>query len=346
MEAMGPTDNTDPPMRKEETRVTMATVGRMAGVSQVTVSRALSDPSKVSAETMKRIREAIALTGFVPNALAGALASRKSMMVSVLVPSIENIFYANMLAPFCTEIKNQGYQVMLSETGFDPEEEAAAVEAHLSRRPDAMLLTGVHHAAHTRRMLLGANVPVVEVWDLTETPIDLCVGFSHAAAGQAVADFAHDAGYTRVAGVCASDERAQRRLVAFAERFRTLTNREVPLASTGPASLLAGRAAIAELLDRQGFSGGLVACSSDLLAQGVLIEAAARGLRVPDDLAVVGFGDQALAAAVEPALTTVRVNREEMGRTAAHALLARISGDPPSQKVINVGFTFVRRASA
>ncbi|MCA2013584.1 LacI family DNA-binding transcriptional regulator [Cereibacter sphaeroides] len=344
---MSQSDDPTPISRKRNPRgVTMEAVGRMAGVSQVTVSRALSDPSKVSPETMARIREAIAVTGFVPNALAGALASRKSMMVSALVPSITNIVYASMLAPFSEELKSRGYQILLSETGFDPEEEAVTVEAHLSRRPDAILLTGVHHAPRTRRMLLGADVPVVEVWDMTETPIDLCVGFSHAASGRAVADFAREAGYRRAAGICAGDERAQRRLAAFAESFGQSSGTEVPVARTTRGNLAAGRAMLAELIDERGFTGGLVACSSDVLAQGVLIEAAARGLSVPGDLAVVGFGDQELAAAVEPGLTTIRVNREALGRAAAQALLARIDGGNPSQNLIDVGFTLIRRASA
>ncbi len=344
---MNQSDDPAPIPRKRNPRgVTMEAVGRMAGVSQVTVSRALSDPSKVSPETMARIREAIAVTGFVPNALAGALASRRSMMVSALVPSITNIVYATMLAPFSDELKSRGYQILLSETGFDPEEEAATVEAHLSRRPDAMLLTGVHLAARTRRMLLGADLPVVEVWDITETPIDLCVGFSHAASGRAVAEFAHGAGYRQAAGICAGAERAQRRLSAFAERFGTLSGTDVPVARTERGNLASGRALLTQLIDKRGFTGGVVACSSDVLAQGVLIEAAARGLSVPRDLAVVGFGDQELADAVEPALTTVRVNREALGRAAAQALLTRIDGATPSRSVIDVGFTLIRRASA
>ena len=325
----------------------METVGRMAGVSQVTVSRALSDPSKVSPETLARIREAIAATGFVPNALAGALASQKSMLVSALVPSITNIVYAGMLATFSAEMRARGYQILLSETGFDAEDEAATVEAHLSRRPDAILLTGVHHAPRTRRMLLGAGVPVVEVWDITDTPIDLCVGFSHPAAGRAMADFALQAGYGAAAGITAGDERARRRLGAFAEHFsQGRGGTPVPIVATGAASLASGRALLAELIDRHGFVGGVIACSSDVLAHAVLIEAAACGLSVPGDLAVIGFGDQDLAAAVEPALTTVRVNREALGRAGANAVLTRIQGGEPPERVIDIGFSLIRRASA
>ena len=323
-------------------RVTMTTVGRMAGVSQVTVSRALSDPSKVSPDTLARIREAIEATGFVPNALAGALASSRSRLVSALVPSITNIVYASMIQSFSEGMRAGGYQILLSETGFDPEEEAAVAAAHLSRRPDAILLTGIHHGAGTRRMLLGAGIPVVEVWDLTNSPLDVCVGFSHVDAGRAVAAFAREAGYARAGAISAGDERARRRRDAFAQAFGAPVERaDLP----GAASLAGGREGLSHLLS-SGFREGVVFCSSDLLAQGALVEAHARGLDVPRDVAVIGFGDQGFAAHMEPALTTVRVDREALGMAAAEALLARIDGRDVPQARVDVGFEIVRRGSA
>lgn len=251
--------------------VTMATIGKLAGVSQVTVSRALSNPAKVSPDTLQRIREAIRVTGFVPNALAGALASKKSCLITALVPSITNVVYSSLLHGFAELMREKGYQLMVSETGFDPEAEEALIFTHLSRRPDGILLTGIHHSASARKMLLGAGIPVVEVWDITESPIDCCVGFSHVEAGRRVAEFAHDVGYRRAATVTAGDERAIRRRDAFRARFGALTGTEQTLGvddCTGPAPLAAGRAALAELVDTYGFRGGVVFCSSDQIAHG------------------------------------------------------------------------------
>ena len=327
--------------------VTMEMVGRIAGVSQVTVSRALSNPGKVSTETLQRIREAIAVTGFVPNALAGALASRRSRLVSALVPSITNITYASMVKSFGEEMRGRGYQIMLSECGTDPAQEEAVVTAHLSRRPDAMLLVGTRHSASTRKMLLAAGIPVVEVWDVTETPIDLCVGFSHVEAGKAVARFAHAAGYARAACATAGDERALRRKDAFSAEFQALTGTSVPTAQfESEASLAIGRAGLARLLDTDGFESGVVHCSSDLIAHGVLLEAGARGLAVPRDVAVIGFGDQGFARDTTPALSSVRVDRSALGSRAAGAILGRLDGGQSPPTVTNVGFEIVRRDSA
>lgn len=327
--------------------VTMETVGRLAGVSQVTVSRALNDPSKVSPATLEKIRHAIEVTGFVPNALAGALASSRSKLITALVPSITNIVYSAMIKAFADGIGGHGYHILLSETGFDPKDEEKLILTHLSRRPDAMVLTGIHHSAEARRVLLAAGIPVVELWDSTETPIDLCVGFSHVEAGRAVADYVVNAGYRRAATVSAGDERALRRKDAFIREIARRSAIEVTdVAFEGSASLAHGRDALRRLIDRDGFEGGAIFCSSDLLAHGVVIEANARRLAIPQQFAVIGFGDQDFAADVAPALTSVRVDRAQLGLTAAKALLARFAGEPSPPRMIDLGFEIVRRESA
>ncbi|RYH02838.1 LacI family DNA-binding transcriptional regulator [Salipiger sp. IMCC34102] len=309
----------------------MEDVGKIAGVSQVTVSRALSDPSKVSKATLDRVRAAIKATGFVPNAAAGALASRRSRLISALVPSITNIVYSSFIQAFSERIRANGYQILLSETGFDHHDEEATVLAHLSRQPDAILLTGIHHSRETRRMLLASGIPVVEVWDISDTPIDTCVGFDHAAAARTVAEFAHDNGYRSAATITAADSRARQRQESFAQHFEAAGGAPVvDVDIGGPASIASGRTALTQILASPDMKSTrpFVFCSSDLLAHGALIEAAKRGIAVPRELAVMGFGDQDFAAALEPPLTSLRVDRELLGHRAADALIARIDGHP------------------
>ncbi|ALI55322.1 transcriptional regulator, LacI family [Celeribacter marinus] len=328
-------------------QVTMAAVGRLAGVSQVTVSRALSHPDKVSAQTLLRINDAIKVTGFVPNALAGALASKKSNLISALIPSLTNIVYATFITAFSEKLREHGYQILLSETGFEPEAEEALVATHLSRRPDAILLTGIHHSARARQMLLGAGIPIVEVWDITDSPVDMCVGFDHVEAGRRAAEFLFEQGNTRAATITAKDERAVRRQSAFANRFEYLSKGHVAESNTGgPASIRAGRDALSDLIENHGLTSGAVFCSSDLLAQGALIEAQARGIPVPQGISIMGFGDQDFARDVEPSLTTVAIDRTRLGHVTAEALLARINGTQRPKSVTDIGFEIVRRTSA
>jgi len=332
--------------------VTMATVGRLAGVSQVTVSRALSHPAKVSDDTMRKIREAIEITGYVPNAVAGALASRRTRLITALVPSITNIVYSSLLHGFSGIMRGEGYQIMLSETGFDAADEEAAIGAHLSRRPDGLLLTGIHHSATARRMLMAASIPVVEIWDMTKTPIDCCVGFSHGDTGRMAADFAVKADYKHAATLSAGDERAERRRVAFAAQFESATGTEVTTISlpVGTATLEMGRQGVARLVDegllQNRLESTVIHCSSDVIAHGALIEARTRGLRVPQDLAIIGFGDQDFAAHTDPSLTTIRIDRDQLGRAAAEALLSRFAGDTSVPSILPVRFELMRRGSA
>ena len=325
----------------------MATVGRLAGVSQVTVSRALSDPSKVSSVTLQKIQHAIDVTGFVPNAVAGALASRRSKLISALMPSLTNSIYSTMVQSFSDLMRDNGYELLLSECGYQAETEEKLIVTHLSRRPDAFYLTGIHHTVRARQMLIGADIPVVEVWDLTDTPIDICVGFHHREIGRAVADFALNAGYKNAGTVIAGDERAQRRRDAFVERFTagggTCSGN---VCFSDSASVAHGRAGLTRLIEEHGFSSGVITCSSDLMAHGILIEAQKRKISVPEQIAVIGFGDQNFAAHVEPALTTVRVDRPALGACAAQAILRRLDGGRPEQSSVDIGFELIRRQSA
>ncbi|MGR3803107.1 LacI family DNA-binding transcriptional regulator [Marinibacterium profundimaris] len=335
------------PARSASRGVTMEAVGRMAGVSQVTVSRALSDPSKVSAATLRKINEAIAATGFVPNAIAGALASSRSKLITALVPSITNIVYAAMIRAFSQRMREAGYQILLSETGFDPAEEERTIATHLSRRPDAILLTGIHHSPQARRMLLASGIPVVEVWDFTDSPIDICIGFRHVETGRAAAEFAVERGDTAAATISAGDERARRRKAAFSEHFTRLTG--TPVAEIDfdeMATVARGRKGMARLIDDHGFTSGIVFCSSDVLAHGAIIEATKRGFAIPGDIAVIGFGDQEFAGDVEPPITTIKVDLEAFGRTAADALLRRFEGSSTPDTAIDLGFEIIRRQSA
>lgn len=325
--------------------VTMSTVAKMAGVTQATVSRAINSPEKVSAKTLSKINQAISLTGYVPNLVAGALASNKSKMIAAVIPSITNIVYAAMLQEFSKQLRKAGFQTIMVESGFSAQEEEALVTSLLSRRPDGILLTGIHHSSDCRRRLLAANIPVVEVWDYTQNPIDICVGFSHIDSAAKVADFSFAKGHTQAAVVSAGDERASRRKSAFCERFKLLTGNDPKrIDFPSAATIRRGREALVELL-AQGFSRGLIFCSSDLLAHGVLIEAQRCGLKVPDDFSVVGFGDQDYAADTLPPLTTVKIDRVQLGAEAAGALLNRINGAENIAKKIDVGFEIIERGS-
>jgi LacI family gluconate utilization system Gnt-I transcriptional repressor len=323
--------------------ITLSDVAQLAKVAPITASRALNTPDQVSAEVLARVREAVHRTGYVPNRLAGGLASARSRLVAAVVPTISGPVFMPTVQSLTEELARHGLQLMLGQSGYADSREDALLEAIIGRRPDGIVLTGIMHSAEGRRRLLASGIPVVETWDLTPTPIDMLVGFSHADVGRRVATFLHERGHRRLAIVAGDDERAQRRNRAFVDAAAALGLPE-PMVTLVPAptTLKSGRASVAALLERR---VSAVFCSSDLLALGVLTEAHAREVDVPKSLAVVGFGDLEFAADLHPALTTVRIDGAAMGRQAAAFLVERAQGRAVAQRVVDIGFEIVERAS-
>jgi LacI family gluconate utilization system Gnt-I transcriptional repressor len=339
---------TDPVPRRSRRgsgAVTLHDVAKLAGVAPITASRALNTPGQVSEEVRKRVGEAIARTGYVPNTLAGGLASSRSRLVAAVVPTIAGPVFLETIQSLTQALAESGYQLMLGQSGYVGNREDALLAAIIGRRPDGIVLTGIMHSTEGRRRLLAAGIPVVETWDLTPTPIDMLVGFSHAEVGGAVARYLHGKGRRRLAVVAGDDERARRRVDAFTATARALGLDDVAVVVVAaPTTLKSGRAALADLMQRADDVDG-VFCSSDLLALGVMTEARARSIAVPEAIAIVGFGDLEFAADLHPALTTVRIDGMAIGRQAAQFIVDRAEGRVVDPRVVDLGFSIVERAS-
>jgi LacI family gluconate utilization system Gnt-I transcriptional repressor len=337
--------------RRGTGRVRITDVAKLAGVSAITVSRVVNDPDSVASETLRRVREAIDRTGYVPNLLAGGLASSRSRLIAALVPTIASPVFQATWEALTDTFAAAGYQVTFGQTGYGGAREDELTKALIARRPDGIVLTGIMRLPSARRRLIGADIPVVETWDLTPTPIDMLVGFSHEYIGEAVAAYLYARKKVRIAVITAADERARRRakgLTVAAARLGIATTvaSEIPtFVAAAPGTLGSGRKGLTDLLARYPKIDA-VFCSSDMLALGVLIEAQARGIPVPERIAVVGYGDLNFAADTVPALTTVSVDGPAIGRLAARCIIDRAQGRSVAEPVIDVGFSIVERASA
>ena len=326
---------------------TLIDVAKVAGVSPITVSRALHRPEVVSKAAREKVLAAVREVGYVSNMLAGSLASNRSRLVAILLPTIANSIFADTVQALMDRLTAAGYQTLLGLTGYSAEQEEKLIEALLGRRPDGIVLTGTLHTEASRQRLAQSGIPVVESWDLSEDPLDMLVGFSHEAVGEAIARHLLGKGYQRYAVVSIGDPRGLRRCNSLiAELGRHGCDGIPAQILTPPATLEVGRIGLRQLLN-QGHQPEVVVCSSDTIAQGVLAEAASRGLCVPKDLAVMGFGDLSSAAQVHPPLSTVRVDGTRMGEEIAQALLQRFSYPAGSADPVRVdtGFTLIDRQS-
>ncbi|GHC32796.1 LacI family transcriptional regulator [Kushneria pakistanensis] len=331
--------------------VRLSDVAAAAGVAAMTVSRALNQPELVSERTRERVQRAVIETGYVPNRVAGALASSRSRMVAVLVPTVAHSLFADVVQSMTDTLACEGYQVLLGLTGYQREQEEAVVETVLSRRPDALVVAGTRHSSATRQRLEAARIPVVEIWDMSDDPLDMLIGFSHHAVGAAVAEHLLGCGYQRFGQVMADDPRSHQRAEGFNARIKAeqATRPQAGIKVTThwadiPASLAGGRSGGAALLARMPDCEAIV-CGSDTLAMGVIAEAQSRAMAIPDALAVMGFGDMGFAAATWPALSTVRIDGAGIGRLTADHLLKRFETrhHEPLHDVLDIGFEIVAR---
>ncbi|MBB6114004.1 LacI family gluconate utilization system Gnt-I transcriptional repressor [Rahnella inusitata] len=339
-------NNTQKTYKNRTRSATLEDVAKEAGLSPMTVSRALNNPKVVRPATISRVMDAVNITGYIPNMLAGGLATSRTKLIAVVVPQINNNMFVDTVQAISDELALRGYHMLLCIVGYEPEAETDIVATLLSRRPDGIVLTGIHHTSELKRIILNANIPVVEIWDLTPTPIDMLIGFSHEKVGNAIGAYFLDKGFTRFGFICASDRRAVVRKKGAQAVLRTRPEHEIEeLIVSRPANMEVGRNALRQMMaDGKRFDA--IICSSDTLAQGAIMEAEAQGLRVPGDLSVIGFADLNFAAHNRPAITTVSVDKWELGVKAARMLADKIEGIPVAETVVDLGYSLVIRESA
>ena len=331
--------------RRSSGAITLRDVAKLAGVAPITASRALNTPDQVSGEVLKKVKEAVDRTGYVPNRMAGGLASARSRLIAAIVPSTVISVFNETIETLNGTLFDAGYQLMLGQSGYSQAREEMLLEAVIGRRPDGIFITGIMPPGKARTGLLASGIPVVETWDLTPTPIDMLVGFSHAQIGRDVAQFFIQKGRRHLAIVRAEDERADRRTRAFIDTVTAHGLGEVHVENVGALrTLRSGRNAMAKILATRP-QVDAVFCSSDLLAMGVLTEARARNIRVPESISVMGFGDVPFVADMIPALSTVRINGAHIGQIAARHLMDRAEGRAVAQPIVDVGFAIIERDS-
>lgn len=309
----------------------MADVARAAGLSPMTVSRAFRADAAVGEETRARVLRIAEEMGYVFDATASGLRSQRTGFVAVTAPSINNANFADTVNALSAELGRAGLQVLLGYDLYDPAEEERLIAQLLRRRPEAIVVTGGAHTPRSRRLLQAAGVPVVEIWDLPADPVGHVVGFSNAACMETMVDHLVARGARRIAfigGDISDDTRGADRRRGFQRAMRRCgldPSRLLPIGAP-PASMATGAAAMAAAFDA-GAALDAVIGVSDLAAFGALTECQRRGVRVPHDLMIAGFGAYEIAAVSVPTITTIDPHPSEIGRRTG-ALVTRLLANP------------------
>lgn len=316
---------------------TLKDVALRVGVSLNTVSRSLRAPHTVRLELRQRIQSVLDELNYVPNRLAGGLAGSHTGVIGVIVTSLHYSEFATIIEAMQERLAEAGLQVMIGNSRYEPDEELRLVRAMLSWRPAAVVIVGTDHHPRARELLALSGKPVIEVWDCADPLVDSGVGMDHRAIGAMQVNHLFEQGCRQLAFVGslrAHDQRARKRLEGATERARQL--RLPPLVEATEAAI--GHPAMGDrLLDlalRKDASIDGVICNSDVVAHGVLMGLRRQQRKVPDEVAVVGFGENPSNACIQPQLTSVSPPRFEIGYRTADLILKRMDGMPPERILI------------
>jgi LacI family transcriptional regulator, gluconate utilization system Gnt-I transcriptional repressor len=327
--------------------LTLRDVAREAGVSAITASRALRTPHIVSPDTRAKVKAAVETLGYVPNPAAQALASSRSRMIGVIIPSVTNQIFADFMAGVMDSAEGGPYEPQFANTRYRSHREVELLRLFNTQRPAGMIVTGIDQSPDARRIIEQMDCPVVQVLEVGSDPIDMMIGCDQTEAGRCAVRHLIEQGYRRIGFLGARmDPRAQRRLAGYRDVLAVAGLGSPSLIVTTPqaSSASLGGRLMSDLLATAP-DVDAVFCNNDDVALGALFECQRRGIKVPTQMGIVGFNDLDVVSVSVPSITSVRIDRYGMGVEAVRMLRAAIAGRRPEPAVINQGFSLMIRQS-
>ena len=321
--------------------LTLRDVSEASGVSEMTVSRVLRNRGDVSGPTRERVLAAAKNLGYVPNKIAGALASSRVNLVAVVIPSLSNMVFPEVLTGINQVLEDTELQPVVGVTDYLAEKEEKVLYEMLSWRPSGVIIAGLEHSDATTAMLKAAGIPVVEIMDSDGMPVDAVVGISHRRAGREMAKAILKAGYSRIGFLGTKmplDHRARKRFEGFTEHLaKSGIEIEDRAFYSGGSALAKGREMTADMLERSPELDFLY-YSNDLIGVGGLLYLLERGIDVPGQIGLAGFNGVELLQGLPRKLATMDACRLEIGRAAARIVAERVK-DPQAQIETSITLT-------
>ncbi len=326
-------------------RPVLQDVADRVGITKMTVSRYLRNPERVSVALGHKIALALDELGYIPNRAPDMLSNATSRAIGVLLPSLTNQVFADVLRGIETVTDAAGYQTLLSHFGYDPQKEERQLRSLLGWNIDGLILTERHHTPGSLRMIGIDGIPVVEMMDSVSPCLDMAVGFDNVEAARQMTRAILAKGHRHTVYLGARfDERTLQKQQGYEIAMREAHLEPHSVMMTAASSFSAGARLLRETQQRYPQTDSLF-CTNDDLAAGAMFECQRQGLHIPGQMAIAGFHGHDIAHVVTPPLATVLTPRERIGREAATMLLACINGDQPMSKRRDVGFDIIAGGS-
>jgi len=315
--------------RSNKRPLTLRDVSEASGVSEMTVSRVLRNKGDVSQATRDRVQDAARALGYVPNKIAGALASQRVNLVGVIIPSLKNMVFPEVLSGVSAALEDTELQPVVGVTDYSPEKEEKVLFEMLSWRPSGIIIAGLEHTEPARLMLERAGIPIVEIMDTDGEAVDANVGISHRRAGRLMGEAIVEAGYKKIGFLGTKmplDHRARKR---FEGLTRALADHGIEIADqefySGGSALSKGREMTQAMLSRTPDLDFLY-YSNDMIGAGGLLYLREEGVDIPGRIGLAGFNGVELLDGLPLQLATMDACRADIGEAAARIISDRNSG--------------------
>ena len=325
-------------MAIKKKRPTLQDIADRVGVTKMTVSRCLRDPAQVSQTIREKVEQAVEELGYIPNRAPDILSNAKSNAIGVLVPSLTNQVFAEVIRGIESVTTPAGYQTMIAHYSYSEELEEQSIASLLSYNVDAIILSENVHTDKARKMLQTASIPVVEIMDSYSPRIEQAVGFDNTQAAKEMTKAMLAQGRKHIAYFAARmDERTRLKMEGYRQALAEVGKTEITLQTEDASSFTLGSKLLGEVLDKYPYVDGIF-CTNDDLAIGALYECQRRGISIPERMAIAGFHGHDISQVMIPKLATVLTPREEIGKVAAQQLIERLKGSQDWPACIDLGY--------
>jgi len=325
-------------MAIKKKRPTLQDIADRVGVTKMTVSRCLRDPAQVSQTIREKVEQAVEELGYIPNRAPDILSNAKSNAIGVLVPSLTNQVFAEVIRGIESVTTPAGYQTMIAHYSYSEELEEQSIASLLSYNVDAIILSENVHTDKARKMLQTASIPVVEIMDSYSPRIEQAVGFDNTQAAKEMTKAMLAQGRKHIAYFAARmDERTRLKMEGYRQALEEVGKTEITLQTEDASSFTLGSKLLGEVLDKYPYVDGIF-CTNDDLAIGALYECQRRGISIPEQMAIAGFHGHDISQVMIPKLATVITPREEIGKVAATQLIERLKGNQDWSACIDLGY--------